>query len=141
MMAPRLGCHGLAYERKGGYGAYLARYLHTAYLTLHVLSVEYGVLAALGVMSERYLHRRELTAERLLVNGIGLNEAAAQGVEGDGAVHGACIYIGVSYLLGKSLGHCALTARRVAVHGYYYLFHMLNAKLQINDDSDTWYLP
>ncbi|CUQ41951.1 Uncharacterised protein [Segatella copri] len=55
-----------------------------------------------------------------------------QRIEGYRAVHGARIYINITYFLGKILCHRTLTARRVSVYCYCYFLHNFELTLMYN---------
>ena len=70
-----------------------------------------------------------------------IEQALAEGIEGDTTVHGTCVDIDIAHLAGQILGHRALTARAVAIDCNRYLFHNAYDIFINSDDVVTWYLP
>ena len=113
-----LAHHGVADCADGADGAHVLADGQRAYLRLDALSVEKGlVLLGVGIEAERYADAVERGRECLFVDAPVGNQAVAQGVERDGAIHGAGVDVGYAELLGQVFGHGAFAARRVAVDG------------------------
>ena len=117
----------LSYERNGCHRTYVVGNLKRADFLLYQFAVEIAVWATGGsVKLERDLDIRHLGFQLLHLHlAILLKEVVAQGVEGYRTVHGACIHIHITYLLGKILCHGTLSAGRVTVYCDCNLLHYL----------------
>ena len=138
-----LGHHSGAHEGDGGDGADVVAHLQRANLLLDALTVQIGVGAPrLGIEHKRDMDIGHLGLQRRRVYAAVLTEEApAEGVEGDAAIHGARVNIDVADLTGQVLGHRALSARTVAVDGNGYFLHNAYDMFIRMDDALTWYLP
>ena len=114
-------------------------YLQAADFLLNTLSIKIGVGATgLGIELERNLYLWHLLLQfGCLYAAIGIKQIVAQGVECYAAIHGACIYIYIAHFAGQVLGHCAFTARAVAIDCNCYLLHNVYDILIISDDVLT----
>ena len=119
-----LGHKGCTHKGDGSDGADVTAHLEAAYLEFHILAIEEcGGLAVDEALVD--VDIRHYLAQLLLEYAtVGCKELMAQGIEGDAAIHGACVNINIAHTTGKFLGHCAFAARRVAVYCYCNLFHV-----------------
>ena len=102
-------------------------YLQRADFLLYQLAVEIAVWATGGSIEfKRNLNVWHLSFQLIYLHlAILFKEVVAQGIEGYRTIHGACIHIYITYLLGKVLCHGTLSAGRVAVYCDCNLLHFI----------------
>ena len=105
----------------------MTRHLQRTDELLDTHTIEIGVgTTSLGIQLEGDDNLWHLLLQHLSIDGtVGTEHVVTQGVKSDAAIHGSGIDIDISHALGEVFGHCALSARRVAVNGNSDLFHIL----------------